>query len=139
MSLTESSIEFKLLPKKVISDIYYKERLDLSTINNNKYLIISLSDIKKAFKIFDNMLKDKKVKLSKTKEDAININLLNIINYEEIETNLELKQFKMNKEEAYPILLKENKEMKKKILELERNIEEIKKEILTIKENQKKM
>ena len=137
MSLIESSIEFKLLPKKVISDIYYKERLDLSTINNNKYLIISLSDIKKAFKIFDNMLKDKKVKLSKTKEKEINLNLLNNINYEEIETKLELKQCKINKEEAYPILLKENKEMKKKILELERNIEEIKKEILTIKENQK--
>ena len=139
-SLTESTIEFKLSSKKVISDIYYKESLDLSTINNNKclYLIKPLSDIKKAFNIFDNMLKDKKVKLSKTKEDAINLNLLNIINYEEIETNIELKQCKINKEEAYPVLLKENEEMKKKISELERNIVEIKKEILTIKENQKK-
>jgi len=140
MSLNESTIEFKLSPKKVISDIYYKERLDLSTINNNKclYLIKPLSDIKKAFNIFDNMLKDKKVKLSKTKEDAINLNLLNILNYEEIETNIKLKQCKINKEEAYTVLLKENEEMKKKISELERNIDEIKKEISTIKENQKK-
>ena len=74
MTLNESFIEFKLISKNAFSDFYYYEKFDLSTINNKKYLIISLSDLKKDFRYFDTLLNDKKAKLIKTKEETINLN-----------------------------------------------------------------
>ena len=115
MTLLESTIEFKLVPKTANSDFFYKEKFDLSTINEKKYLIITLKDLKKAFEKFEKLLNDKKVKLIREKEDTINLNLQIDFMGEELETNLTLKQYKINKDEAYPILLNKINEMNKKI------------------------
>ena len=115
MTLLESTIEFKLVPKTANSDFFYKEKFDLSTINEKKYLIITLKDLKKAFEKFEKLLNDKKVKLIREKEDTINLNLQIDIMDEEFETNLTLKQYKINKDDAYPILLNKINEMNKKI------------------------
>ena len=136
MTLNESFIEFKLKSKNDISDFYYNEKFDLSTINNMNYLIIPLSDLKKAFKNFDALLNEKKTKLIKKREETINLHFQINLMGEELESNLELKKYKINKEDAYPILLKEINEMKKKIIELEKNLSETKKEMSSIKENQ---
>ena len=122
MTLFESFIEFKLVPKKSISDYIYTEKFDLSTINDRKYLILPKKDLKKAFGNFDKLLNDKKAKLIKARGD--NINLIFKINImdEEYESKLELKQIKINKEEGYPILLNKIKELEKKIIELEKKL-----------------
>ena len=131
MALNESVIEFKLISKNAISDYYYKEKFDLSTINDMKYLIITLSDLKKAFKNFDTLLIDKKAKLIKTREDSINLNFQINLMGEELESNLELKKYEIKREDA-----KEINDLKKKIIELEKELIETKKELLSIKENQ---
>ena len=99
MTLFESVIEFKLIPKK--SDYIYTEKFDLSTINNRKYLIRDIIDLKTAFEKFDRLLNNKKAKLIKARGDTINLNFkINIID-DEIESNLELKQIKINEEVGY--------------------------------------
>ena len=67
MTLFESVIEFKLVPKKLISDFYYAEKFDLSTINEKKYLIRTFDDLKMAFTRFDSLFNNKKVKLIRTR------------------------------------------------------------------------
>ena len=120
MTLFESVIEFKLIPKK--SDYIYTEKFDLSTINNRKYLIRDIIDLKTAFEKFDRLLNNKKAKLIKARGDTINLNFkINIID-DEIESNLELKQIKINEEVGYPILKKRIDEMEEKIKELEKKI-----------------
>ena len=120
MTLFESVIEFKLIPKK--SDYIYTEKFDLSTINNRKYLIRDIIDLKRAFEKFDRLLNNKKAKLIKARGDTINLNFkINIID-DEIESNLELKQIKINEEVGYPILKKRIDEMEEKIKELEKKL-----------------
>ena len=131
MTLNESFIEFKLEPKNTVSDYYYYEKCDLSTINAEKYFIMPLNDLKKAFEKFDKRLKNKNAKLIKASEDTINLNFKIIIDDEELETNLKLKKFKINKEVAYNNLLNKFNEMKEKIKELEKNLNETKKEMNT--------
>ena len=136
MNLGESFIEFKLVPKSDISDFYYKAEFDLSSIN--KYLASKFTDLKKAFVIYDRQLNNKKVKLIKLKEDSINLNYIRVSDFdEEVETNLELKQYRINREDAYPLLLNRINEMNNKILELEKNLNEMKKEKLENQENEK--
>ena len=116
MTLFESVIEFKLAPKKLISDYYYTEKFDLSTINEKKYLFKNLNDLKMAFTRFDRYLNNKKVKLIKTRGDTINLNFkINIMEDDELETNLELKQIKIDKEEFLLMLPNKINEMSKKI------------------------
>ena len=116
MTLFESVIEFKLVPKKLISDFYYAEKFDLSTINEKKYLIRTFDDLKMAFTRFDSLFNNKKVKLIRTREDTINLNFkINIMEDDELETNLELKQIKIDKEEGYLLLSNKINEMSKKI------------------------
>ena len=123
MTLFESVIEFKLIPKK--SDYIYTEKFDLSTINNRKYLIRDIIDLKTAFEKFDRLLNNKKAKLIKARGDTINLNFkINIID-DEIESNLELKQIKINEEVGYPILKKRIDEMEEKIKELEKKINKV--------------
>ena len=121
MTLSESYIEFKLVPKKDIPEFYYKAEFDLSSIN--KYLHATFEDLKTAFEIYDRQLKDKKVKLIKLREDSINLNLIRISDFDEkTETNLELKQLRINIENINPILLNNLKELNNKILELEKKL-----------------
>ena len=122
MILFESVIEFKLKPKNAISDFYYTEKFDLSTINGMKYLIVPLEDLKKAFVKFDRQFNKKRVKLIKLREDTINLNFRINVDDEDLETNLELKQFKINKEVGYTFLSNTINEMSKKIKELEKNL-----------------
>jgi len=123
MTLFESVIEFKLIPKK--SDYIYTEKFDLSTINNRKYLIRDIIDLKTAFEKFDRLLNNKKAKLIKARGDTINLNFkINIID-DEIESNLELKQIKINEEVGYPILKKRTDEMEEKIKELEKKLNKV--------------
>ena len=122
MTLSESVIEFKLKPKNAISDFYYTEKFDLSTINDMKYLIVPLEDLKKAFVKFDRQFNKKRVKLIKLREDTINLNFRINVDDEDLETNLELKQFKINKEVGYTFLSNTINEMSKKIKELEKNL-----------------
>ncbi len=123
MTLFESVIEFKLIPKK--SDYIYTEKFDLSTINNRKYLIRDIIDLKTAFEKFDRLLNNKKAKLIKARGDTINLNFkINIID-DEIESNLELKQIKINEEVGYPILKKRIDEMEEKIKELEKKLNKV--------------
>ena len=137
MNLCESFIEFKLVPKNDISGFYYKAEFDLSSIN--KYLSSKFTDLKKAFVIYDKQLNNKKVKLIKLREDSINLNYIRVSDFdEEVETNLELKQYRINREDAYPLLLNRINEMNNKILELEKNLNEMKKEKLENQGNEKK-
>ena len=123
MTLFESVIEFKLIPKK--SDYIYTEKFDLSTINNRKYLIRDIIDLKTAFEKFDTLLNNKIAKLIKARGDTINLNFkINIID-DEIESNLELKQIKINEEVGYPILKKRIDEMEEKIKELEKKLNKV--------------
>ena len=123
MTLFESVIEFKLIPKK--SDYIYTEKFDLSTINNRKYLIRDIIDLKTAFEKFDRLLNNKKAKLIKARGDTIKLNFkINIID-DEIESNLELKQIKINEEVGYPILKKRIDEMEEKIKELEKKLNKV--------------
>ena len=123
MTLFESVIEFKLIPKK--SDYIYTEKFDLSTINNRKYLIRDIIDLKTAFEKFDRLLNNKKAKLIKARGETINLNFkINIID-DEIESNLELKQIKINEEVGYPILKKRIDEMEEKIKELEKKLNKV--------------
>ena len=107
MTLFESVIEFKLIPKK--SDYIYTEKFDLSTINNRKYLFIdTIKDLKTAFEKFYKLLNNKKAKLIKARGDTIKLNFkINIID-DEIESNLELKRIKINEEVGYTVLKKKN-------------------------------
>ena len=116
MTLFESVIEFKLVPK-IASDYFYTEKFDLSTINERKYLFKdNLKDLKVAFKKFDTLLNNKMTKLIKEREDNIILNFHVIIMLDdELESNLELKKIKVNKEERYLILSKKINEMSKKI------------------------
>ena len=123
MTLFESVIEFKLIPKK--SDYIYTEKFDLSTINNRKYLIRDIIDLKTAFEKFDRLLNNKKAKLIKARGDTIKLNFkINIID-DEIESNLEFKQIKINEEVGYPILKKRIDEMEEKIKELEKKLNKV--------------
>ena len=124
MTLFESVIEFKLIPKK--SDYIYTEKFDLSTINNRKYLFIdTIKDLKTAFEKFYKLLNNKKAKLIKARGDTIKLNFkINIID-DEIESNLEFKQIKINEEVGYPILKKRIDEMEEKIKELEKKLNKV--------------
>ena len=54
-----------------------------------------------AFTRFDKLFNNKKVKLIKTRGDTINLNFkITIMEDDEVETNLELKQIKIDKEEV---------------------------------------
>ena len=73
MNLGESFIEFKVEHKNVISNFYYKEEFDLSTINENKYLIKSFKELKEPYEFFVRLCNDKRVQLIKSKEDTITV------------------------------------------------------------------
>ena len=119
MNLTESFIEFKLIPK-IVSDFYYKSKITLSIIKEKKYLIKEYSELKKVYEVFDKKFERKKIKLIKLKEDSINLNYINIIDDEEVEVNIELKQFKIEKGDEYEIMKKEINELKNEISESEK-------------------
>ena len=138
MDLTESFIEFKLEPKDAISNFYYQEKFDLSTINENKYLIKSFKELNKAFDKFDKLLSDKRVQLVQSREDKINLKIKIPFMDEEEESNLELKQYKITKEDVFPLLLNEVKGLKKEVLEMKKRLDEKDKEILEIKEDLRK-
>lgn len=76
--------------------------------------------MKKVYEVFDKKFERKKIKLIKLKEDSINLNYINIIDDEEVEVNIELKQFKIEKGDEYEIMKKEINELKNEISESEK-------------------
>ena len=144
MNLYNKYIEFKLIKKNIISIYYYKQKYDLENIN--KLLYTFFKEIKDVYNFYDKILNKNKVKLI-LKEDKINLIFKIIINLDnEIETNLELKKIKINKDDILYILinevnilknkLNENKDKENKMKEYINNKNnEIKNEI--IKENKK--
>jgi len=86
---------------------YYIGEYDLSSIN--KILYVFFKDIKEIYKFYDKILKKNKVKLIHSPQKGI-ISLIfkNIINFdEEVETNLDLKEVKLNKDEILQNLINE--------------------------------
>ena len=138
MNITQDNyIQYKLIQKDTIALSYYFFEYDLSTLN--KLLYVFYKEIKEIFNFYDKILKKNKVKLKLSKErNKIYLNFTNIINLdEEVDTNLELKEIKLEKEEIINILFKEvlclKKEMRKENNE-EKIYKEIKNEIKEIKE-----
>ena len=148
MNLTNLFIEFKLTEKNILSQYYYKEKFDLQTIN--KLLYTFFNEIKDVFNFYDKILINNKVKLILLKgKNAINLNFKNIINLDnEVESNLELKKSKINRDDILSILINEvnslknklneksNNEMENKMIEyIDKKNNELKEEI--IKDNEK--
>ena len=133
MNLTNLYIEFKLNKKNIICPYYYKEKFDLQNIN--KLLYTFFNELKEVFNFYDKIIINNKVKLILIK-DNINLNFKNIINLDnEVETNLELKKIKINKDEILFILLNEVNLLKNKLNEKSNN--EIKmKEYIDKKDNE---
>ena len=115
MNLSETFIQFKLIPKNSNASYCYKENYDLSAMNKN--LFGFFKELKKSFEVYSQILKDNKVKLVSDKEkNTMKLNYKTIINYnEEVETNLELKKFDLTKDDLYPILLNQVNEMQKEL------------------------
>ena len=138
MNITQDNyIQYKLIQKNTIALSYYFFEYDLPTIN--KLLYVFFKEIKEIFNFYDKILNKNKVRLVLSKEKSkIYLNFKNIINLdEEVETNLELKEMKLKKEDIINILFKEvlwlKTEMKKENDE-EKIYKEIKSEINGIKE-----
>ena len=113
MNLYNIYIEFKLIKKNIIYPYYYKQKYDLENIN--KLLYTFFKEIKEVYNFYDKILNKNRVKLI-IKEDKININFKNIINLDnEIETNLELKKIKINKDDILYILINEINILKNKL------------------------
>ena len=129
MNLYNIYIEFKLIKKNIIYPYYYKQKYDLENIN--KLLYTFFNEIKEVYNFYDKILNKNRVKLI-IKEDKININFKNIINLDnEIETNLELKKIKINKDDILYILINEINILKNKL-----NNENIMKEYINNKNNE---
>ena len=141
IKLMNSIIEFKLIQKNIINSCYYAEKYDLQNIN--KHLYTFFNNIKDVFHFYDKILKKNKVKLSKEK-NKICLIFKGVINFdEEIETKLELKEIKLNKEEIFNTyfneiyLIKNNEEfqLNNEIKNLKEKINELENKII---ENEKK-
>ena len=137
MNLTESFIQFKLVPK-IFSEFVYKSEINLSIIKEKKYLISEYKELKNAYETFEKKFARKKVKLIKLKEDSINLNYINNADEDDVEVNIELKQFKIEKGDINPMILNQIKELNNKISEVEKHLGEMKKEMLLIQEKQEK-
>ena len=115
INLTKEFLEFKLQQKNIINDCYFKAKYDLPTLN--KILFTFFKEIQEVFNFYDKILNKKKVKLIQMKDkNIINLNFKNIVNFdEEVETNLELEQIKLNKDDIFLILVNEVNSLKKKL------------------------
>jgi len=115
MNLFNSFLEFKLQQKDSIQNCYYKEKYDIQTIN--ELLNSSYKNIREVFDFYDKALNEKKINLIKTEnKNIINLNYKAVsILGKEVETNLELKQIKLTKDEINTILLDEINSLKKKL------------------------
>ena len=112
IGMNESSLEFILKQKNIIDEYYYKAKFDLNLIN--KLMNTSFGRIKEAFNFFDNLLKNKKVKLIKSNDkNIIKLNFINII--QKNESNVELNKYKLSKDEMNLMFLKEIDTIKKKL------------------------
>ena len=123
MSLYDNTyIEFKLVPKNIIESSYYIAKYNLETLNKNLYIFCK--DLKEVFQFFKKILQKKKITLLLSKDKSkIYMNFKNIINFDEqVETNLELNEVKLSKEEILQILIKEVFQSKKQILLLEKKV-----------------
>ena len=111
MKIYESLLEFKIQQTNIIDEYYYKSKLDLEAIN--KLTHTSFGRIKEVFDFFDKLLKEKKVKLIKSNDqDIIKLNFVNTS--QNNETNIELKKYKLSKDEMNLMFIKEINTLKKK-------------------------
>ena len=131
MRLNNSLLEFKLQQTNIIDEYFYKSKFELEAIN--KLLSSSYDKIKEVFDLFDILLKEKKVKLVKSNDE--NIIKLNFVNAtQNNESNVELKKYKLSKDEMNLMFIKEINILKKKLtLKNEKPLDEL------IKENDKQL
>jgi len=119
MNLSNLYIEYKLIKKNIIYPYFYKQKYDLQNIN--KLLYTFFNEIKDAYNFYDKILINNKVKLILI-DDKINLNFKNIINFDnEVETNLELKKIKINKDDILYNLINEVNILKNKLNENKEN------------------
>jgi len=119
MNLSNLYIEYKLIKKNIIYPYFYKQKYDLQNIN--KLLYTFFNEIKDAYNFYDKILINNKVKLILI-DDKINLNFKNIINFDnEVETNLELKKIKINKDDILYNLINEINILKNKLNENKEN------------------
>jgi hypothetical protein len=62
MNLSETFIQFKLIPKNSNASYCYKENYDLSAMNKNSFGFFK--ELKKSFEVYSQILKDNKVKFA---------------------------------------------------------------------------
>ena len=131
MRLNNSLLEFKLQQTNIIDEYYYKTKFDLEAIN--KLMPTSFGRIREVFDFFDKLLKEKKVKLVKSNgENIIKLNFVNAT--QNNESNVELKKYKLSKDEMNLMFIKEINILKKKLtLKNEKPLDEL------IKENDKQL
>ena len=134
MKSTNSFIELKLNEKEKKSPYYYKERFDLQTMN--KLLVKSFNKIEEIFNYYDNILMNKNAKLISFADK--NIISLNIINNNK-ETNLELKQTELTICDVFYFFSNYLNEMNKKLENISKEKDELKKEIIILKDKNNKL
>ena len=155
-------LEFKLKQENIIDEYNYKAKFQLEAIN--KLLLSSFGRIREVFDFFDNLLKEKKVNLIQSKDKTIiKLNFKNIT--QNIEANIELNKYKLSKDEMNLMFIKEINALKKKlnskneksfdeliketkqeyqkilndkIIEKDKEIKDLKKEINQLKQEQEK-
>ena len=108
-----SYIVFKLVQKNTILSFYYIEKYNLENINKFSYTFCK--DMKEVFQFYNKILEKKKIQIKPSNDkNKICLNFKNIINFDEVvETNLELKQVKLSKDEIFEELIKEVIKLKK--------------------------
>ena len=126
MEINNSLLEFKLQQANIIDEYYYKSKFELE--EKNKLLSSSYDKIKEVFDLFDILLKEKKVKLVKSNDE--NIIKLNFVNAtQNNESNVELKKYKLSKDEMNLMFIKEINTLRKKLnLKNEKPLDELIKE-----------
>ena len=108
----DSILEFKLQHDDFLNEYYYKANFDLEEIN--KLMTASFKGIFEVLDFFDIIIKDKKVKIIKSKDkEIISLNFKKDEQGKEI--NIKLEKNRLTKDQMYFIFIKEINFLKKKL------------------------
>ena len=108
----DSILEFKLQHDDFLNEYYYKANFDLEEIN--KLMTASFKGIFEVLDFFDKIIKDKKVKIIKSKDkEIISLNFKKDEQGKEI--NIKLEKNRLTKDQMYLIFIKEINFLKKKL------------------------
>ena len=100
----DSILEFKLQHDDFLDEYYYKANFDLEEIN--KLMTTSFKGIFEVLDFFDIIIKDKKVKIIKSKDKEI-ISLNFKKDEQDKEINIKLEKNRLTKAQMYLIFIKE--------------------------------